>query len=120
MEGIFKRIVTYGKPKRGDFIAKRRAARVFTKHEVRLGEAHGFRRHDFIGAGVFQNAILMDAGLMRKGEVTVRLESTDGKITSGHGTHIDTVVASAIAYVNALNKLLKMNSVSKLDLLSQS
>ncbi len=60
----------------------------------------------------------LTTGTDAQGEVTVRLASPDGKIVSGHGTHIDTVVASAMAYVNALNKLLKLQSSTKLDLLS--
>jgi len=37
--------------------------------------------------------------------VTVRLEE-DGKMVDGQGAHTDTIVASARAYVHALNKLL--------------
>lgn len=39
------------------------------------------------------------------GEVTIRIES-DAKIFSGHGADTDILVASAQAYVNALNRLL--------------
>jgi len=44
-------------------------------------------------------------GTDAQAEVTVRLEE-DGKTVNGHGAHVDTLVASAKAYVNALNKLL--------------
>ena len=43
-------------------------------------------------------------GTDAQAEVSVRLES-DGKMVTGHGADIDTLVASAKAYVNALNKL---------------
>lgn len=45
-------------------------------HDQRgFGEADGFRRHDFVGGGIFQHAILMDAGLVSKG-----IRSGDGLI----------------------------------------
>ena len=44
-------------------------------------------------------------GTDAQAEVTVRLEE-DGKTVNGHAAHTDTLVASAKAYVNALNKLL--------------
>lgn len=44
-------------------------------------------------------------GTDAQAEVTVRLEE-DGKTINGHGAHVDTLVASAKAYVNALNKLM--------------
>jgi len=43
-------------------------------------------------------------GTDAQAEVTVRLEE-DGKTVNGHGAHVDTLVASAKAYINALNKL---------------
>ncbi|NOZ41835.1 MAG: 2-isopropylmalate synthase, partial [Alphaproteobacteria bacterium] len=43
-------------------------------------------------------------GTDAQAEVTVRLEE-DGKTVNGHGAHVDTLVASVKAYVNALNKL---------------
>ena len=39
------------------------------------------------------------------GEVTIRVES-EGKVFSGHGADTDILVASAMAYLNALNRLL--------------
>jgi 2-isopropylmalate synthase len=45
------------------------------------------------------------AGTDAQAEVTVRLEE-DGKTMNGQGADADTLVASARAYVNALNKLL--------------
>ena len=44
-------------------------------------------------------------GTDAQAEVTVRLEE-DGKSVNGQGADVDTLVASAKAYVNALNKLL--------------
>ena len=43
-------------------------------------------------------------GTDAQAEVTVRLEE-NGKTVNGHGAHVDTLVASAKAYINALNKL---------------
>jgi 2-isopropylmalate synthase len=43
-------------------------------------------------------------GTDAQAEVLVRLER-DGKLVTGHGTDVDTLVASAKAYINALNKL---------------
>lgn len=45
------------------------------------------------------------SGTDSQGEVTVRLEK-GGRIVNGHGSDIDIVIASAKAYVNALNKLI--------------
>ena len=47
----------------------------------------------------------MTQGTDAQAEVTVRLEE-DGKTVIGQGAETDTLVASARAYVNALNKLL--------------
>jgi 2-isopropylmalate synthase len=44
------------------------------------------------------------SGTDSQGEVTVRLERS-GRIVNGHGADTDIVIASAKAYVNALNKL---------------
>ncbi len=43
-------------------------------------------------------------GTDAQAEVTVRLEE-DGRTVNGHGAHVDTLVASVKAYINALNKL---------------
>ena len=45
------------------------------------------------------------AGTDAQAEVSVRLESPEGKVVGGHGSNIDTMVASALAYINALCKL---------------
>ena len=45
------------------------------------------------------------AGSDAQAEVTVRLEE-NGRTVNGQGADTDTMVASARAYVNALNKLL--------------
>ena len=45
------------------------------------------------------------SGTDSQGEVTVRLEK-GGRIVNGHGADTDIVIASAKAYINALNKLL--------------
>jgi 2-isopropylmalate synthase len=44
-------------------------------------------------------------GTDAQAEVTVRLEE-NGRTVNGHGADVDTLVASARAYINALNKLL--------------
>ena len=44
-------------------------------------------------------------GTDAQGEVTVKLEHGDTQV-NGHGADVDTLVASAKAYVRALNKLL--------------
>jgi 2-isopropylmalate synthase len=49
-------------------------------------------------------------GTVAQAEVNVRLETPDGKIINGTGSSIDTVVASALAYINALCKLQTLQS----------
>jgi 2-isopropylmalate synthase len=49
-------------------------------------------------------------GTDAQAEVTVRLETPDGRIINGTGANIDTVVASALAYINALCKLQKLRT----------
>lgn len=44
------------------------------------------------------------SGTDAQGEVSVRLQK-DGRIVTGHGADLDIVIASARAYLNALNKL---------------
>lgn len=46
----------------------------------------------------------LTGGTDAQAEVSVRLEQ-DGRMVTGHGSDVDTLVASAKAYVNALNKL---------------
>ncbi len=46
------------------------------------------------------------AGIDAQAEVTVRLETENGALINGNGADVDTIVASAKAYVAALNKLL--------------
>ncbi len=46
------------------------------------------------------------SGTDSQGEVTVRLEK-GGRIVNGHGADTDIVIASAKAYINAVNKLVK-------------
>ena len=45
-------------------------------------------------------------GIDALGEVTIRIRSEDGRIFTGRGAHSDIIVASARAYMNALNRLL--------------
>jgi 2-isopropylmalate synthase len=45
------------------------------------------------------------AGTDAQAEVNVRLETPTGRIVNGTGSNIDTLVASALAYINALCKL---------------
>ena len=51
-------------------------------------------------------------GTDAQAEVTVRL-SEEGKTVNGHAAHTDTLVASAKAYLNALNKLLVKREKNK-------
>jgi 2-isopropylmalate synthase len=45
-------------------------------------------------------------GIDALGEVTMRVKSEDGRVFTGRGAHPDILVASAKAYINALNRLL--------------
>lgn len=56
-------------------------------------------------------------GTDAQAEVTVRL-SDDGRTVNGHAAHTDTLVASAKAYLSALNKLLVKREKSKPEELS--
>jgi 2-isopropylmalate synthase len=47
-------------------------------------------------------------GIDAIGEVTIRIES-DGMVYIGRGADTDIIVASAKAYINALNRLLAAN-----------
>jgi 2-isopropylmalate synthase len=49
-------------------------------------------------------------GTDAQAEVNVRLETPDGRFVNGTGANIDTVVASALAYINALCKLQTLQS----------
>ena len=82
----------------------------------RVAEAHGggpvdaaFRAIETVvasGASLSLYAVnAITSGTDAQGEVTVRLER-DGRIVNGHGADTDIVLASAKAYLNALNKLL--------------
>lgn len=44
-------------------------------------------------------------GTDAQGEVTVRLQASDGRVVNGLGADTDIVVASAKAYVSALNRI---------------
>jgi 2-isopropylmalate synthase len=50
-------------------------------------------------------------GTDAQGEVTVRLEE-DGCVVTGQGAHTDIIMASVLAYVNALNRLEHVKSAS--------
>jgi len=45
-------------------------------------------------------------GIDAQGEVTIRVQSEDGRVFTGRGSHTDIIVASAKAYINALNRLI--------------
>jgi len=49
-------------------------------------------------------------GTDAQAEVNVRLETPQGRIVNGTGSNIDTLVASALAYINALCKLQRMQA----------
>ncbi|MGL5172482.1 MAG: alpha-isopropylmalate synthase regulatory domain-containing protein, partial [Olsenella sp.] len=46
-------------------------------------------------------------GIDAIGEVTVRIQSDDGKIYTGRGADNDIIVSSAKAYVNAINRMIQ-------------
>ena len=48
-------------------------------------------------------------GIDAIGEVTIRIER-DGQVYTGRGSSTDIVVASARAYVNAINRMLAISS----------
>src|SRR5438045_9321608 len=54
------------------------------------------------------------AGTDAQAEVNVRLETSEGRIVNGTGSNIDTLVASALAYINALCKLQHLQVREKL------
>ena len=56
-------------------------------------------------------------GTDAQAEVSVRLEE-DGRTVNGQSAHIDTIVASVLAYVHALNKLLVKREKSAPEALS--
>ena len=60
----------------------------------------------------------MTEGMDAQAEVSVRLDDK-GLIVNGHGTDTDTMVASAKAYIDGLNRLLVMKETKKLGLLSK-
>jgi 2-isopropylmalate synthase len=47
-------------------------------------------------------------GIDALGEVTIRVRGEDGHIYAGRGSSTDIVVASAKAYVNAINRVIAM------------
>ena len=53
------------------------------------------------------NAITEDTDALA--EVNVRLATDDGRVINGTGSDIDTLVASARAYINALCKIIRLN-----------
>ena len=51
------------------------------------------------------------------GDVTIRIEK-NSKIYTGRGSHTDIIVASAKAYINALNKLMAIEGIPEVELAS--
>jgi 2-isopropylmalate synthase len=49
-------------------------------------------------------------GIDAMGEVTIRIES-DGMVYTGRGADTDIIVASAKAYINALNRLITVKGI---------
>ncbi len=49
-------------------------------------------------------------GTDAQAEVNIRLETPEGRVINGNGANIDTLVASALAYINALCKLQSLQS----------
>ena len=84
----------------GDEEARPRRGRRAGRRGVQGDREHGRLACELLLYSV--NAIT--GGTDAQGEVTVRLER-DGRIVNGPGADTDIVVASAKAYINALNKL---------------
>jgi 2-isopropylmalate synthase len=57
-------------------------------------------------------------GTDAQADVTVRLESKEGRLFSGNGSDIDTLVASSNAYISALNKMLNYKEGKQLKNIS--
>ena len=68
-----------------------------------IGPAHS---GTWFNAGQDGHGFSMEFGTDAQGEVTVRLEKA-GRIVNGQGADTDIVIASAHAYINALNKLIQ-------------
>jgi len=51
-------------------------------------------------------------GIDALGEVTIRITSEGGSVFTGRGAHSDIIVASARAYMNALNRMLNANEAA--------
>ena len=49
-------------------------------------------------------------GIDALGEVTVRITAPDGQVFSGRGSECDITVSSAMAYLNAINRMLRKQS----------
>jgi 2-isopropylmalate synthase len=50
-------------------------------------------------------------GIDAMGEVTIRVKAEDGSIYTGNAANVDIIVASTMAYVHALNKLLAKSGI---------
>ncbi len=53
-------------------------------------------------------------GIDALGEVTMRVKGEDGRVFTGRGAHPDILVASAKAYINALNRMLSAPSAPQI------
>jgi 2-isopropylmalate synthase len=60
------------------------------------------------------NVHAVTGGIDAQAEVTVRLEQA-GHIVNGKGAHVDTMIASAKAYVHALNKMSALNAMAGIN-----
>ncbi len=66
-KSFLQSVIAQLKPQLGQLGFKRMSARMLAQHQFAFGQAHGFRRHDFIGVGVLEHTILMDSAFMREG-----------------------------------------------------
>lgn len=78
-----------------------RAIRQLVPHEAKL---------------ILYQVSAVTAGIDAQAEVAVRLETPDGVTINGHGANVDTLVASCLAYINALCKLMQIDGVKKIAL----
>ncbi|MFI5303574.1 MAG: 2-isopropylmalate synthase [Nitrospiria bacterium] len=69
------------------------------------------------GKLLFYQVSAITGGTDAQGEVTVKVEE-NGKVVTGHGSDTDILIASAKAYLNALNRIAVMNRIQPTNRIS--
>ena len=67
VEGVLERVLAQLVAQLLQLRAEGVAARVLAHHQRGLGHADRLRRHDLVGLGVLEHAVLVDAALVREG-----------------------------------------------------